>query len=138
MNPNTKTSLEKMYEAACNNKLGAMTAEGSMCVYKQGEKNCAIGAALPENIMGIVQAKGLNTGHSYRSLCSEIIGLEDILGLTVDQGQTLQRYHDAAYAPEASSMLINITPDNFRHMLYLIKEGLVTQLRNGSGDPINF
>lgn len=142
MNTNMKRSLDKLYLAASNNTLGAREADKG-CAYFTGVTTCAIGAMLPEGYKERIEGLRINTGSDYLELVDSFPELEDVLGLSSEQGLVLQELHDHTYFSEegnATCAAGRLSSDNYRHLIYLLKEGIVTKISpmGSFGEGVSF
>lgn len=94
--PNTRQALERIVYCAKNNMLGATWASG--CVYRSGHgadtRYCVIGCLFDDEALDVLHDRDLMRA-VVSKLYDKVPGLEETLGLSLDQSNTLQMYHDS-------------------------------------------
>ena len=119
MNPKMKQALETMIWYAKADRLGAV--DGLRCVYRQGDKRCAIGCLFDDGVLDLLDARGLGR-EVVDELYREFSNLGELLGLTRAQAGELQGYHDETNFGRPAQR------DAFIATLEDIVAGIVTEL----------
>jgi len=107
-------ALKKILEQSKAGLLGALHPEVG-CVYRQGQKHCAIGCLLTEQQLDEIEQDG-NDGFSALELYKYSFARE--LGLTDRQMSAVQNWHDHAY----QALPREVTKQDFEDVL----EGLIS------------
>lgn len=99
MKAQTLKTLRMIRRALRKGELGANKA-GEACYFYDG-KNCAIGVALPKHVMEWVLKHDMNFDTDWKLLVEEAakvdIDLQELLGLTGQQGSIIQLFHDQVF-----------------------------------------
>ncbi len=92
------TALLKVREAALNNKLGASDTYSS-CLYKKGDRNCAIGYLLPKKDLKWIIDNKFNTNTAVDFIAGKlgVKYLEEAVGLPMSVMSELQDLHDTNF-----------------------------------------
>lgn len=92
--PSKLDQYKKLLKMAEAGKLGAFD-EYEVCMYRYGDKRCAVGALFNNAQLDDIQKRRLNT-MSIRVVASDIgrRNIETVTGFTLDELETIQDQHD--------------------------------------------